>query len=610
MPDLVKKLFKEQLVLSLAVIITLLVYFKFFFYGHISWDDPEMVFKNQDVKGFNLRAFFTEHYIGNYIPVTMLVHALGWFVFDDHSGGHHFVNILFHIINGILVYKLGRRLFKNDVVATTGALVFLLHPLQTESVAWIGELKNVLSTCFYLAGALYYTSYAEHGAKKNYLLCFLFFILGCLSKSSVVVLPLSMLCIDVIVHQKFSAKFIRDKIPFLILSVLFGIINIKTQTADLFINHTHAFPYYQRFGLAGFALLKYVLLFLFPFNLSVIYPYPELKTQVFVVGFMMLALILGLVVFCVVRKKINVAAIVVFILVNLMLVLQILPFGEVLFADRYFYVPLVGAGWLLGILISRVNTGRLPIFLALLVFYSFFSFARGNAWRSAIVLYEDILKKFPEQFIALNSAGVESMFLDEDAKALEYLNKAVSVAPRNYKGFYNRGLLYLKNNKPELAIRSFNQSLGLYDYAKAYTGRAAAYYMLGDISKAMHDAQLALQNDKKSSKAHFVLANCYNDMNRLDEALTEYNKSIELNGAEADFYFKRAIVFGKKQDFRSCLEDLETCLALNPVYYEAYYWKGVAKVNLKQDPCADLKIAAQHNIQQAINAYHKYCGSR
>jgi len=603
----ITKTLKEHLVLTLAVCVTLVVYFKFLFFGHISWDDPEMVFKNNMVKEFDLKGLFSNHFVGNYLPITMLVHSLAWFLFENNDGGHHVLTILFHLLNGILVYQLGKRLFKNEVVATIGALVFLLHPLQVESVAWISELKNVLSGTFYLAGMLSYVCFKEGGKKKNYVFSFLFFVLGCLSKSSVVIFPLSLICVDLILDQKIVSKFLWNKIPFLVLSVLFGIINIKTQTADLFINHAHEFPYYQRFGFAGFALLKYFLLFLLPLNLSVIYPYPEIKSQVFVVGFCVLFTLAGLIIFFAARKKINMLALLLFILINLILVLQLLPFGEVLYADRYLYIAIIGLGWILGIVFSKIRVNTNILSCVLLLFLSIFTFARTAAWKSAIVLYEDILKKYPTQFIALNSAGVESMFLNEDGKALDYFNRAVESAPYNYKGFYNRGLLFLKNNKPDLAIKSFNQTLDLYNYGKAFTARASAYYMLGDFSKAIRDAELALQTDKNNAKAHFVLANCYNDLNQLDKAMQEYNICIGLNKNESDFYFKRAILFGKKQDFASCLNDLLVCLELNPVNYEAYYWKGVAKINLKQNPCEDLKLAAQHNFEAAINAYSKYC---
>lgn len=603
----VQKIISQNLVLTVALIVTIIVYSKFLFFGHISWDDPEMVFKNKFVKGFDIKALFSNHFVGNYIPITMLVHSIGWLLFENSDGAHHFINLLFHLINGILVYQLGKRLFKNDLIASIGVVIFLLHPMQVESVGWIGELKNVLSTTFYLAGVLSYLNFTEHSKMKDYVLCLLFFVLGCLSKSSVVVFPLALICIDILIQKKVSLKFMINKIPFILLAILFGIINIKTQTADQFINHSHEFPFYQRIGFAGFALLKYLILFLVPVNLSVIYPYPEISNSVFVVGFSGLLIIASLIFLFIKQKKYPALAILLFILANLILVLQFLPFGEVLYADRYMYVPLIGFAWLLGLLISKLKIQPTLISVIFTVLFSVFSFARANDWKSALNLYEDINKKYPNQFIVLNSAGVESMFLNEDNKALEYLNKAVSVAPRNYKGFYNRGLLYLKNNKAEDAIKSFNQVIELYEYPKAYVGRANAYYMLGDFPKAINDANYVLKTEPNNTRAHFTLGNCYNDLNRLDDALSEYNKCIEIDNAEAEFYFKRAIVYGKKQDFKTCISEIDVCLQLNPNYFEAYYWRGVAKVNLKQGACEDFKIAAQKNYQPAIEAFNKYC---
>lgn len=131
--------------------------------------------------------------------------------------------------------------------------------------------------------------------------------------------------------------------------------------------------------------------------------------------------------------------------------------------------------------------------------------------------------------------------------------------------------------------------------------------MLGDLPKAINDAELALERDKNNARAHFVLGNCYNDMNQLNKALAEYNQCIQLNQNEADFYFKRAIVYGKQQKFRDCLNDLSICLYYNPYYYEAYYWQGVAKVNLGENPCSDFQVAARNNYQPAIDAYNKHC---
>ncbi|MBA3664116.1 MAG: tetratricopeptide repeat protein [Bacteroidetes bacterium] len=602
-----KNTFNQHLLLVIALIVCALVYSKFLFFGHISWDDPEMVFKNKAVRDMDLKALFSNHYVGNYIPVTMTVHSLAWLFFESNDTGHHLLNILLHLFNGILVYRAGKIIFKNNHIAVTGLIIFLLHPLQVESVGWISELKNILSATFYLAALLTYCKFRETKRPAFYLFSIAYFAAACLSKSSAVVFPLVLIVLDFFLDKRISGKNILNKLPFLALSVLFGIINIKAQTADQFINYSHAFPYFQRIGLAGFALLKYLGLFLVPNNLSIIYPYPELKTSVIVTGYLFLAVISGILIYLVKKKKYDWLFLVLFVLLNLLLVLQLLPFGETLYADRYMYVPMIGFAWLLGALASKIKIQQFIIGAALIAVLGFLTFSRSSAWKSALDLYNDILKKYPTQFIALNSAGVESMMMNDDGRSLEYFNKAVKAAPKNYKSYYNRGLLYLKNNKPDLAIKSFNQVINLYDYSKAYAGRACAYYMLNDFPKAINDARHVLEMETNNPKAHFVLGNCYDAMNKLPDAMREYNKCIELNNEDPDYYFKRAIVFGKEQDFTSCLNDLSLCIELNPFYYEAYYWRGVAKVNLKQDPCDDFRISARNNVPQAVAAFNKYC---
>lgn len=602
-----KNIIKEHLIIIIALTITALVYFKFLFYNHISWDDPEMIFKNRAVQSFDIKALCSNHYVGNYIPVTMLMHAIAWLFFENADWGHHLVNILFHLLNGILVYNITNKLFKQNWLANLTCIVFLLHPLQIESVGWLSELKTVISATFFLLSSLYYLKYTESRGQKFYLFTLLFLSLGCLSKSSVVVLPAIFLFVDVFKSKAFSFKFLLNKIPFFVISITVGVITIKAQTADLFINHSHEFPFYQRIGLAGYALLKYLLLFVFPVKLSVIYSYPEIKTPILILGYTVLLLLAGIIFYFIKQKKYNFLFIILFIFFNLILVLQLLPFGEALYADRYTYLPIIGFAWALGFLVNLLKTNKVIIYTLVILIFSAFTFNRISKWHSATSLYEDILKNYPNQFIALNSLGVEYMFANNNLKALDYFNKATNAAPNNYKGFYNRGLLFLKMNKPELAIKSFNQSLNLYSYSKALVGRASAYYALNDLSKAIYDANSALNLEKNNAKAYFVLGNCYNDLNKLNEAINAYNNSIDLINDEPDFYFKRGIAQGKKQNFDACISDISVCININPNYYEAYYWRGVAKVNLKKSPCEDFKFAAQNNYEPALNALNKYC---
>jgi protein O-mannosyl-transferase len=599
------KFSENNLLLILSAIAAAVVYSRFLFYGHISWDDPEMVFRNRAVHEFDLKSLWTGHFVGNYIPLTMTIHALNWWIFESNDWGHHLVNIIFHLFNGYLVYTTVKKLFNKDLVGITAACIFLLHPLQVESVGWISELKNIISTTFYFSGLISYNHYKRSGKLSGYIICLLLFILGCLCKSSVVIFPITLLCIDMIINRRIRWKDVLEKLPFLALSVLFGIINLKTQAADMFINYSHQFPIHERIGYAGFALLKYLQLFILPTGLSTIYSHPE-NMRAVVIGYIFIVILLGIIIFLLKNKKYELVTVIAFILVNLILVLQFIPFGEVLYADRYMYVAVTGFGILAG---KLIHTARNSVWIlsAILLILGVLTFARIGKWESSIVLFEDILKKFPNEFVALNSAGVERMFMNDDNNALRYFNKATEVAPGNYKGFYNRGLLFLKKGMSGKAIANFNKALELHKYPKAYAGKAAAYYMAGDISKAMDDAKKALELDPKNSRAYFVLGNCYSDINRLDEAIEQYNNAIAINPIEADLYFRRGIAFGRIGNYRQSVADLNTCLQYNPSYYDAFYWRAGAKMKLKLNPCSDLRIAFENKVPLSGEAYNKYC---
>ncbi len=603
----IKKHFFEHTILWVALIATLLVYYRSLFFPYISWDDPEMIFKNKDVIHFKVLSFFSDHYVGNYIPLTMLSHAIAWALFKGNVFGYHVLNLGLHLFNGYLVYQLSLKLFKEKKIASTAVVLFLLHPLQIESVNWLSEFKTLGYTCFFLLGSLAYLNYLSTKLNKHLIITAGYFIASCLFKPSAVIFPLCLICFDIFIHRSFHWRYVINKIPFLFISLLFGLINLKTQAADQFINYAHSFPFYERISNAGYALVKYTQLFLAPFNLSVIYPFPEKTINVILLGSITFIAIVVALILLNKKQAATPLAILLFIIFNLILVLQFVPFGEVLYADRYMYLPLVGFAWLFAYLISNFKLNGFIIPIILLLALGATTYMRSEKWKNSITLYEDIIKKYPDNFLALNSLGVENMMKNNDDKAYLYFNRATTVAPNNYKGFYNRGLLLLKNNNPKKAIEEFNKVFALYDYSKAYVARASAFYALMRYTEARTDATIALRKDRFNHKALFVLGNCDNDENDLSNAITYYNRAIELNNEEPDYYFKRSIAFGKQQKFSDCMNDLNTCLNLNPNYVEAYYWRGVAKVNLKQNPCEDFRRAAENNYTPAKEAYAKFC---
>lgn len=590
-----------------ALTATLLVYVPTLSFPYISWDDPEMIFKNKDVKQFDILAIFSKHYVGNYIPLTMLFHSVSWFVFKDHIFGYHLFNILVHLANGFLVYELSTKLFREKRVSEIASIIFLLHPLQTESVNWISEFKTLGYTFFFLFGLILYIQYLSEKNRKKQVFAALAFVASCLFKPAAVVFPLALICIDMIHQRRFEMKQYIKHLPMFAISLLFGIINIKTQSADQFINYSHAFPFFERISNAGLAIFNYLKLAVVPYPLSIIYPFPEKNIVHTLTGVFTLIALIYFIYYTFKKQQYYFLGALLFLILNLILVIQFIPFGEVLNADRYFYLPILGFAWLLAFFIIKLNVKHLVMLIILIGTLGSLTFLRSSKWKSSITLYEDIIQKYPDNFLALNSLGVEYMMRGNDDMALQYLKKATTVAPYNYKGFYNRALLHLKNNNPKRALEDLNTVLGMYDYTKAYVARASAYYAMMQYANARTDAKTVLYKDRNNSKAYFILGNCDNDENDLKNAIDYYNKAIELSSDDADYYFKRSIAFGKMQQFSNCIMDLDQTLQLNPNYIEAYYWRGVAKVNLKQDPCTDFKRAAQAGIEAAVIGLQRYC---
>jgi tetratricopeptide (TPR) repeat protein len=598
--------------LSVILLLCIGVFSFLLFFPHITWDDPEMVFANEDVRSFRVSAFFTNQYQGNYIPVTMLFHALAWKLFGAADWGHHLFSLVFHLLNGFLVYRLSRLIFRKDLVALCAPVIFLLHPVQVESIAWIAELKTPVCGFFFLSGLLRYAAFLKNKRYRDYFLALLLFILACLGKPSAIAFPfclagLYFLTDDFFIREKRRIVFRHFLLisPFILIALTVGLLTLKTQQEAQFINFAHAFPFWQRIGMAGYAVCRYLFLVIFPFMLSVIYPYPVLSGARLLIGYVAVISLVSLAVFLFSRKKRGYLFCLSFVVLTLLPVLQLIPFGESLYADRYLYLPLVGVGLVVALRFAEMLTLRGVFMLGFIL--ALLSCIRVQRWKTALTLYEDVLHKYPDYFVALNSAAVEYLRINEDSKAMDLLDRAVLKAPDNYKVWYNRGLVFLKMHKPQQAVSDFNRAVTLFDYRKAYTARASAWYMQGDYRRAREDAERALVKDPRDANAYFVKANCFNDQNVLDSALTNYNRCISLRPDEAEYYLKRSVVFGKRKQFRESLADLNQCIIIRPDHYEAYYWRAVSKMNLGMDGCRDLAVSARNNFGPAADAYNRYC---
>ena len=200
--------------------------------GFTNWDDEAYVVDNPDIKAFglhHLKKVFSSIYVSNYQPLTMLTYMAEYRSFQLNPMVYHCTNVLLHIINCLLVFAFIYGLSGNYFTGLLVGLLFAVHPLRVESVAWIAERKDVLSSFFYFLSLLFYVRYMKKGGRKFYGFCLLSFLLSLLSKPMAVSQPFVLLLIDYVNDKKLDKKTLLDKIPFFAIAAVFVAITFLTQ---------------------------------------------------------------------------------------------------------------------------------------------------------------------------------------------------------------------------------------------------------------------------------------------------------------------------------------------------------------------------------------------
>ena len=274
---------KSRLYLLLACILTFVVFLPTLFNGFINFDDPQYISENpivQSFNSFNLKQIFTSPFVGNYQPITMLTYMVDHALLGLNPKIYHFTNLIFHLLNVIVLYFIFLRVNFNTTTSLIAALLFGIHPLHVESVAWIAARKDVVYAFFFFLSILFYLKYIQQQKKQFYAISILLFILSVLSKAQAVVLPVVLFLFDYILKRKLNKQTILEKIPFFAVSIAFGIMAIMIQRNAGAVQTFSYFPLYQRILFACYGLANYFYKIILPIDLSIFYPYPETNDKI------------------------------------------------------------------------------------------------------------------------------------------------------------------------------------------------------------------------------------------------------------------------------------------------------------------------------------------
>jgi hypothetical protein len=339
-----------SLELGLILIITLVAYLPVFKAGFV-WDDTNYVQNNQQIRSIDLESIFSKYVMGNYHPLTMLAFAVEYKFFGLNETGYHIINLLLHLANVLLVYYAAFLLSKKTNVALITALLFGIHPLHTESVAWISGLKDLLYTSFFLGAYIFYLKYLGEKQNRFYLLALLLFLFSLFSKAMAVSLPVLLLLTDYFKDRKIGIKILIEKIPFFLLAIIFGVVAIFAQRSSEAIQDLSNYSFLQRIVFAGYGFITYLWKFFLPVYQSAFYPYPVKNGESISLQFYIYPLLaLGILAFAIYSLRFTKRIFfgLIFFVITIGLVLQLLPVGEAIMADRYSYIPSIGIFYLAG----------------------------------------------------------------------------------------------------------------------------------------------------------------------------------------------------------------------------------------------------------------------
>ncbi len=613
----------SNLFIFIILIITAVVYFKTLNYDFTNWDDKTYLHENPYIKDLStggIAKIFSVGYFGNYHPLTTLSYALENSFFGLSPRIFHFNNLLLHLINCFLVFLFIKKLTKNIEIPLITTFIFALHPMHVESVAWIAERKDVLYTMFFLLSLLFYVKFIkEKPTIKVLVIAFLFFICALLSKSAAVTAPLIMLLTVYYIRKKVEVKDLLHLAPFFILSLIFGIIAIKTQEHAIG-NLNAMYPGINRVLIVTYAIYFYIARFFLPYNLSALHGFPTLSNGLLPMEYYLAPAVIIIIgaLFFFIKKDLRHHLLfgILFFIISLILVIQIMPVGQAVVAERYSYIPYIGMGFIVGYgyeYLQKLISKNILLFVLVLyaVFLVAISWQQTGTWENSEILWTKVLKVYPENQIAYNNRGLYRTEKGMMKGAFDDFNKLIEINP-DYKDVYNNRATACFNIKDyNCVVKDLTEAIARKpNVSKLYNNRGLAKSYLKDMAGAIADYNKSIELDSQYVDAFNNRINAEESLNDFNSALKDVNFLIKNDAKNAKLFNSRGILYGKTQDYSSALADFNQAINLDSKMAEAYSNKGMALLNLGKtaEACNSWQTSlnmGNRNVNELLNQYCK-----
>ena len=551
--------------------------------GYTNWDDHTYVTQNEDLSPLSekLSVLLSSDYSGNYHPLTMLSLAIDKAI-DDNPRSFHITSLIIHILNVLLVYLLVNLLFGNSWLAFFVALLFGIHPMHVESVAWISARKDVLYSMFFLAGMICYVRYLD---KKSWLFWTLALLAGALaglSKPAAVVYPLIIILIAHLKEEPLRRELLRS-IPFFLIAAAVAWLNFNAQESAGAVAEDMSLG--ERLLTALFGLGFYVEKAFIPLSLSTFHPFPKgnLNSSFWINVFLGTS-IAGLGIWSFFKDKTKLFFSIGIYCISLILVLQLIPFGSAIVAERYSYMAYLGLFLLILIILDGlISKGSIKWAMLSMVSIPllFATRERVKIWENSETLWTDALKTYPLANKALNNRG--TYYLDNDFHdlALKDFEKLIATSPSTQKAHYNRATVHYN-------LGNYDASLG--DYLEARRrepGSPDNLYGLGNVynrrrvfDSAMYYYDQVLNINPQHYRALGNKASIYFQKGDYENSLIYYDKVLQLNQDDLIVFKNKGATLLQLGRYKEAIEVLNHYLASSPSSADAHYYLAICHEKL------------------------------
>ncbi len=588
-----------------------------------SWDDLDLVVHNKQVHQLdlaNLHAYFSSTFLGNYQPLTMMAYGLEWLIGKGDPWPFHLASILLHVSCAIVVFRLTDEITKERWIALSTALLFVASPVQVESVSWISEQKTVLSGLFYFMAMFQYLRYLKSGSNSNYLMVLTFFVLGILSKATAVMLPVSLLGLVLLSGNKDDiARRWRGLALLVFVAIVFGVLAIWAQSHDGYLRTDRlGAPLIERCVLAVYALVQYAVRMVIPIHLSALYPIPEnLLWYHFAVAFASVLCVLLFLWWPASERRKRIGLLLLFVGPLLPLV-QLIPFGEALTADRYAYVACFPVFLLMSQLLFRAyarfqyaTTITITTGCVILSLYAYGARRRTLLWNDELAMFKNIVERYPDSDIAQFNLATTCFHADLLPEARTHFSLATQLDDNYVQAWLGLGAVNADLHQCNLAIGDFSKVISIAPehtniYA-AYYHRALCYMDQGKPGLGLADLREAIRYQRDFAPAHYELAQDLAKVGDYRNAIGEYSLALAYGYDQQACRLNRAISFGWLGNNASAINDLNSVIKMDPSNATGWFLRGVAKSRYGADGCSDLKQAELLGYPQAGQAISELC---